>query len=53
MREELQRVTVELAKKSARVQELKRTRDKLEDSGECELAEEAGGVVTDTVHCYC
>ena len=30
LREELQRVTVELAEKSARVQELERTRDKLE-----------------------
>jgi len=32
LREELQRVTVELAEKSARVQELERTRDKLEES---------------------
>ena len=31
-REELQRVTVELAEKSARVQELERARDKLEES---------------------
>ena len=32
LREELQRVTVELAEKSARVQELERTRDNLEES---------------------
>ena len=32
LREELQRVTVELAEKSARVQELERARDKLEES---------------------
>ena len=32
LREELRRVTVELADKSARVQELERTRDKLEES---------------------